>query len=494
MVNLYLKNNCRNTLINSLHFFLAGLLVILFALLPASQVYAQDPSCSLCDTSPEGTVDENEVLKNYRNPAAVYCELMGLQYESREDEHGAQYGICILPDGTECDAWDFFYGKAGQEHSYCARYGYDIETRYVNRGEYYSKCPVCVPGMQANQTVTDAVPMLELMKQNKEPFTELIAADEPVQSLSACNEVNTVGVEYVKDYLPSSFDWRTKNGRSHVGGIRDQGLCGSCYAFAACAAAEGTYNIAMGLYDEKCIDFSESFMMWCLGSLPDYKAHFYGCDGADYDYAELEALTIEGICEESQFPYKITEPDECSYWDTQRYIFNSWDRLPCNDIPDIKEAIMYYGPVDAAVWAGCEFFMYGEGVYRDSNNDCWAEPCYYTPTNHAVSLIGWNDNGNADTDGYWILRNCWGTSWGEDGYMRIGYDSAFVSCEVCRLGYAVTSVGGEVVPYKLGTSGVFTTGVEVMMILIIFLNLSIIGVYKHTNCSLRRKRWNMDMK
>ena len=82
----------------------------------------------------------------------------------------------------------------------------------------------------------------------------------------------------------------------------------------ACAAAEGTYNFAMGLYDGSCSDFSESFIMWCLGRLPQYSSHFFGCGGADWDYAELDALTAEGVCSEGDFPYTETDPGSCTHW------------------------------------------------------------------------------------------------------------------------------------------------------------------------------------
>lgn len=238
--------------------------------------------------------------------------------------------------------------------------------------------------------------------------------------------------EHLGKALPASFDWRSYGGHSYIGPIRDQGSCGSCYAFGACAAAEGTYNYANGLYDALCSDFSESFIIWCLGRLPAYNPHFFGCDGADYSYSELTALTVEGVCAESYFPYTTTDPGSCTHWGDPRTTWSSWFRPPCNDTDAIKTAIMTYGVVDAAVYAGSAFQAYSGGIYEDANTSCYSSPCDYTPTNHAIALVGWDDNGG---DGYWILRNSWGESWGESGYMRIKYTSARAACEVACLVY-----------------------------------------------------------
>jgi hypothetical protein len=230
--------------------------------------------------------------------------------------------------------------------------------------------------------------------------------------------------------LPSSFDWRNYDGHSYIGDIRDQGNCGSCYAFAAAAAAEGAYNWANGLYDGSCIDFSEAFIAFCLSD--HYSWHFDGCYGSDYDYYELEALIQYGICTEAWYLYTYHD-QSCPFSPYPSLIqFQSWHRIPCNDIEAIKTAIITYGVVDAAVKAGSAFSGYSGGIYQDSNTSCNSIPCYYTPTNHAISLVGWDDNGG---DGYWILRNSWGTGWGESGYMRISYTSAYVACEACYLVY-----------------------------------------------------------
>lgn len=230
--------------------------------------------------------------------------------------------------------------------------------------------------------------------------------------------------------LPAAFDWRNYNGHSYIGPVRDQGGCGSCYSFGASAAAEGVYNYANGLNDSNCADFSESFIIWCLGTMAPYSSHFYGCGGADYDYMELEALVQEGTINESYFPYTYPDPG-CTHWSDPRVKFAEWHRIPCSDIAAIKTAIMTYGVVDVAVYAGSAFSAYSGGIYQDTNTSCSGSPCDYTTTNHAVALVGWND-----ADGAWILRNSWGPSWGENGYMRIKYTSAIVACEATYLVYS----------------------------------------------------------
>ncbi|MCX6357276.1 MAG: C1 family peptidase [Candidatus Aureabacteria bacterium] len=240
-----------------------------------------------------------------------------------------------------------------------------------------------------------------------------------------------------KTTLPTSFDWRSRDGHAYIGPVRDQGDCGSCYAFGAAAAAEGSYNILKGLVDGSCADFSEAFIAWCLGGMSPYSDHFSGCNGADFDYQELQALVDQGITNESVFPYSGNQNGQVcpgSAWNASRVCFNNWYRVPCGDIDAIKTAIYTYGVVDAAVDVTGAFQGYVSGVYYDASaTGCPGVPCEYTDTNHAISLVGWDDFPPEGGGGCWILRNSWGTSWGESGYMRIRYDTARVSCEVAYL-------------------------------------------------------------
>jgi C1A family cysteine protease len=256
--------------------------------------------------------------------------------------------------------------------------------------------------------------------------------------------------------LPAAFDWRNYNGHSYIGPVRNQGNCGSCYSFGASASAEGVYNLANGLYDGNCADFSESFIIWCLSRISPYSSHFFGCNGADYDYMELEALVQEGTINESYFPYTISDPGSCTHYADPRVKFAEWHRIPCGDIAAIKTAIMTYGVVDVAVQAGSAFQAYSGGVYNDTNTSCDSTYCDYTTTNHAVALVGWND-----ADGAWILRNSWGSSWGENGYMRIKYTAAIVACEATYLVYSVVPGVTVTAPsssssWEVGTSQAIT--------------------------------------
>jgi C1A family cysteine protease len=239
-------------------------------------------------------------------------------------------------------------------------------------------------------------------------------------------------VHHLGRALPDHFDLRDVGGKSYIGPIQDQGQCGSCYAFGACATGEGTYNYAYGLTGSDRVDFSESYIMWCLSQEPEYKDKFFGCLGSDYDYMELTAMVEQGAAYEKDYPYSTVEPADCPY-SGPTIRFKAWHRIGCGDLDAIKAAIYTYGAVDAAVWASPKAFMaYSGGVYQDSFTTCIPEdkgdPCYYARTNHIVTLVGWDDD-----DQYFILRNTWGDDWGENGYMRIKYTSARISCEAAYL-------------------------------------------------------------
>lgn len=365
------------------------------------------------------------------NPAATYCSKLGYGYEIVPTENG-QEGQCIVSEGVELDEWDFYRGKVGSGYSYCARYGYETQSKTIDMGGFTTEEAVCVQrlGYENDGAAGEVVeiPMLELMEKNGEP---LIVEDARASRESI--ERGNIPLGQIKSKvrgasLPTSFDWRSKEGKSYIGPIKNQGSCqpGSCYAFSAVANAEGVVNWANESYDDNVANFSESFIMWCLGRIPAYGVHFYGCSGADYSYSELTALTTNGTTTQTNFPYQGNDPGACNHWGDPVTTFSSWSRVECNNTTAIKEAIITYGVIDVAVYVVNDFTNYNGGMYNDSNTQCDGAPCSYTTTNHAVALVGWGNN--ATYGDYWILRNSWGATWGESGYMRITQYSAAVGC------------------------------------------------------------------
>ncbi|MFP4109038.1 MAG: autotransporter domain-containing protein [Desulfonatronovibrio sp.] len=239
--------------------------------------------------------------------------------------------------------------------------------------------------------------------------------------------------------LPEKFDLRNVDGRDYIGPVKNQSPYGTCYAFGAAAAAESTYNRAKDLYNDQTVSFSESFIIWSLGQkYAGFPTGDFG-GGGNYDYDEMQALVDYGVIKSYVFPY--TEEIMTAYnydrdhkleyyWDYPRVQFSGWHRLPANDIETIKRAIMKFGAVDAAVLVGDEFDGYEQGIYLDEIRSADTPLEFYSSVNHAIALVGWDDE-----EGVWILRNSWGENWGEDGYMRIEYQSARVALEAVYLHY-----------------------------------------------------------
>ena len=319
------------------------LLAVLAALTPGSDLRA-------------GTARE------YANPARTYCEAMGYTYSVKKDQAGNEYGVCRFPDRTSCDAWDFYKGKAGQKFSYCSSQGLGTASRVTETDSYTLECAVCFSQVGP----PDEIPMIDLMRQNNDlpPARERLPG--PGVRLPSPKSV----FRTPKAGFPQAFDLRNLDGKSYIGPVRDQGSCGSCYSFGAAAAAEGAYNLATGSSDDACIDLSEAFIMWCLGKMPGYSGHFSGCDGADYEYMEVQALVETGIVRESDYPYTIIDPGTCDHMDDPRIQFSDWGRIGCNDTDGIKAALQTYGVLDAAVLVTSDFQSYSGGIFCDSNTAC----------------------------------------------------------------------------------------------------------------------------
>jgi len=218
--------------------------------------------------------------------------------------------------------------------------------------------------------------------------------------------------------LPASYDWRSLNGCTP---IRDQGGCGSCWAFGTVGVLESAIKIK----DNMEVDLSEQWLVSCnqdgYGCGGGWWAHHYHLDTPDF-------CGGTGAVFESSFPYAAADlPCACSY--SHEYWITAWGYVdPARDVPDvndIKRAIIAHGPVAVAVSVNSAFQAYTGGVFNSSTT---------APVNHAVVLVGWDDG--QGPGGVWFLRNSWGTGWGENGYMRIRYGCSSVGYAAPYIEYA----------------------------------------------------------
>jgi hypothetical protein len=212
--------------------------------------------------------------------------------------------------------------------------------------------------------------------------------------------------------------------------IKDQGNCGSCWAFSTVGPLESQILLQGG----GTVDLSEQYLLSC--NLSGYNcnggwfAHDYHMDESGQDNNGPGAVLA------AEDPYTGTDAACRSTYD-HPYRLTSWayigseSAVPSTDA--IKQTIYTYGPISVAVCAQTLFQNYSGGIFNTSES-CGSGS---SAINHAVVLVGWNDNNG--TDGYWILRNSWGTSWGMAGYMFMGYG-------VSQVGY-----GANFIEYAGGT-------------------------------------------
>ncbi len=210
---------------------------------------------------------------------------------------------------------------------------------------------------------------------------------------------------------PSSIDWREKG---IVNAIKDQGQCGSCYTFASIAAIEGADAQKTG----KLKSFSEQSIVDCAGlTYGDM-----GCNGGN-PQGTLRFIQDNGVPLESDYPYTAKDGKCQSYKAATQ-------NTGCYTISANELQLTYalsQRVMSIAVQAdGRSFQLYSSGVYDDAN-------CYQGQLDHAVNLVGYGHDSSSGKD-YWILRNSWSTTYGEQGYMRIFRNSVASSTTgICGL-------------------------------------------------------------
>jgi len=216
-----------------------------------------------------------------------------------------------------------------------------------------------------------------------------------------------------KHQLPAAVDWRESG---VVSAVKDQGGCGSCWAFAATETMESAYAVASG----NLIELAPQTLVSCMAN-PDDCGGSGGCQGAIAELA-FNYTAEKGMAAADDFPYTASNSECIDY--TPAVKVDGYVTLPANDADALATALATVGPVAVSV-AASQFSLYGGGIFNGCTGSTGSE------INHAVQAVGYS----AD---YWLIRNSWGSRWGEGGYIRLSraQDNTLVTDEAPADGYA----------------------------------------------------------
>ena len=200
---------------------------------------------------------------------------------------------------------------------------------------------------------------------------------------------------------PDSVDWRTKG---IVTPVKNQGQCGSCWAFSAVAAIEG----AMAQSTGNLQSFAEQQLVDCSAW---YGNH--GCNGGLMDHA-FRYVKNKGLTTETNYPY-VAKGQKCNKDAVAKKIahIHSYKDVHKSKQTDLKAASAQR-VVSVAIQANA-IMTYTGGVFK--NGGCG------TALNHGVTLVGYGHDATSGYD-FWLVKNSWGASWGENGYIRLYRDDA----------------------------------------------------------------------
>lgn len=197
--------------------------------------------------------------------------------------------------------------------------------------------------------------------------------------------------------LPKAVDWRAQNA---VVQVKNQGQCGSCWAFSATGAVEGINAI----FSKELVSLSEQELVDCDTDQDR------GCNGGLMDYAFAFIIKNKGIDTEAHYPY-TAQNGVCNARHKKHHAvtIDGYEDVPENDEVSLKKAAAHQ-PISVAIEADQKAFqLYAGGVFSD-------ESCG-TQLDHGVLVVGYG----VDPAGgeYWIVKNSWGADWGDHGYIRL---------------------------------------------------------------------------
>ena len=197
--------------------------------------------------------------------------------------------------------------------------------------------------------------------------------------------------------VPDSIDYRNKG---VVNPVKDQGQCGSCWAFGSVQAQESQWALKHNIL----YSLSESNLVDCV-------VDCFGCSGGNVKWAYGYIHYLQGghFMLESDYPY-TPKKGKCQFDKTKAVTQLHGYNTVKNDENELKIAVAQNGPYAIAIDAShSSFQLYTNGIYNEKS-------CSSSSLDHAVGLVGYGVDNGVD---FWLVRNSWSTGWGEAGYVRI---------------------------------------------------------------------------
>lgn len=275
---------------------------------------------------------------------------------------------------------------------------YATEAEAINRFSYFKENMKMVEKIQAKEKGSAKYGPNKFSDLSADEFRKYFLSSKPWDLKRKPVRKVTI-TEAQRKTVPDAFDWREHGA---VTPVKNQGYCGSCWAFSTTGNIEGQWAIRKG----ELLNLSEQ-------ELVDCDKVDQGCNGGLPSDAYKEIIRLGGLETETDYPYDGHD-DKCHFNNTEIKVkIDDSVQLPTNET-ELKAWLYHNGPISIGINANAMQFYWG-GVSHP-----WSFLCNPTSLDHGVLIVGYGvEDGVFGPQPFWTIKNSWGPDWGEKGYYRI---------------------------------------------------------------------------